>query len=172
MKTRLLLSTLALFFAVGVLALSLIEVQAVYAGNKTTTERKQLYFGKDILPDNLMYPALMAIDRIQLETAPNSERIFLEMEYANRRLGYAQQLLNDNKESLALTTALKAENYLQNAVHDAQVLQAPSSVTQRLSKTLLYHIQQLKELSPKFTDSNRSEIDKIIEQDQIVQHSL
>ncbi len=166
MKTRFLLSTFALFVAGGILALSLMKAQDAFAENKAATARKQLYFGKEILPDNVLYPVIMAMDRVQLETAPDYERVFIQMEYANRRLEYSEELLAQKKdESLIVTTLTKAEAYLQNATHESLKLNSPNSVKESLTKTIQYHANRIKGLGPKFTDANRSLLDKLAEQD-------
>jgi hypothetical protein len=172
MKTRFFLSTMALVFASGVLALSLMTARDASATNNASPERKQLYFGKEILPDNVLYPVLMTVDRVELETSSADERIFMQIEYANRRLGYAEDLLEVKKENLALSTLSKAENYLYNATQEAQQVNAPSSVKQRLVKAYAYHIEKIESLSDQFTDSNRSQIDKILQADQDTLQSL
>jgi len=167
MKTRFLLSTFALLVAGGILALSLMKAQNAFAENQAATARKQLYFGKEILPDNVLYPVIMAMDRVQLETAPDYERVFIQMEYANRRLEYSEDLLiqKNDDESLIVSTLTKAEAYLQNATQESLKLNSPNSVKESLAKTIEYHISKLKELAPKFTDSNRSLVDHLVEVD-------
>lgn len=125
---------------------------------------KKLYFGKEILPDNVLYPVMMAADRVQLETASAYDRVFMEVEYANRRLDYTRQLLEENKESLALSTLTKAEIYLHSAVQEAIELKVDDSVKERLVRSLEYHSKRIHEMSSGFTDADRVALDKIIEE--------
>lgn len=172
MKTRFLLSMIALLFAGAVLFLSLYSAHEAFAENKGAASRQQLSFTEDVLPDNTLYPALMVMDRVQLETAPNSERIFLEMEYANRRLGYAQRLLQKDKQSLAISTLTKAENYLHQAAQDAQKLQVSSSVNIRIAEDLKYHSTAIQNMKGEFTDSYRSVLDKLIQENAAIAQGL
>lgn len=133
---------------------------------------KKLYFGKEILPDNVLYPVMMATDRIQLETASSSDRIFMQVEYANRRLSYAEDLLEEQKEALALTTLRKAESYLHSAVQESIDTKADASVKERLSKSLAYHSQKMKDMSSHFTDANRAVLDKLVEENNVTSQAL
>jgi hypothetical protein len=172
MKTRLCLSITALFFACSVLLISLFTATSASSSGPHAMAGKKLYFGKDILPDNVLYPVMMATDRIELETSSSYDRVFMQVEYANRRLGYTKQLMEEQKESLAVTTLGKAEQYLHNAVQEAKDLQAPDSVKERLHKSLEYHSAQMKKMSPQFTDANRAVLDKFIEENTLTLQSL
>lgn len=162
MKTRFLLSFLAFCCGSAILVVSLFSATQVSSADGHTASQNKLYFSKNILPDHVFYKALMAVDRIQLETAPEHERIFIQVEYAHRRLDYAEQLLDENKEDLAVTTLTKAEQYLQHAVTEANALQVSQSVKDRLEKAVDYHTKKINELKMRLTDSNRSTIDQIV----------
>ncbi len=164
MKTRFGLSFTALFFACSVLLISLFTATSASSSGNHSLAGKKLYFGKEILPDNVLYPVMMAADRVQLETASAYDQVFIQVEYANRRLDYAQQLLEQKKEALAVSTLTKAEKYLHNAVYEAIDIKAPHSVKERLQKSLEYHSAQIKKMSPQFTDANRASLDKLIEE--------
>lgn len=165
MKTRLFLSLLAFVFAGGILVTSLAAASQVSSSGVKPSSERELYFNREILPDNILYPVRMAVDRIHLETASSDERVFMEVEFANRRLDYAQALLKLKKEELAVTTITKAEQYLFHAVDDAAQNQAPESVELRLAKVVKYHIKQLQDLQPQLNDANRAVIDQEIQQD-------
>ncbi len=171
MKTRFFLSLIALVFASGILFISLGNATTAFSTGGTSFSEKTLYFD-EILPDHVLYPALMIVDRVQLETAPPNERIFMQVEYAHRRLEYAEQLLETNKQDLAVTTITKAEKYLYNAAQESQHLESPESVTQRLIKAIEYHSKRIKELSPQFTDSNRSIIDRALAENDFLLETL
>jgi len=165
MKTRFILSLTALFFACSVLLISLFTATLASSSGSHVLTSKKLYFGKDILPDNIMYPVLMAVDRVELETAPSSEQIYIQIEYANRRLNYAQQLVDQQKEALAVSTITKAENYLADAAAKvAGDKETTQTVKEDLSRAIQYHIDELRKINPKLTDANRVSIDKLIEQ--------
>lgn len=171
MKTRFFLSLLALAFGGVILFTSLAMAPAASSNGAHTSSERSLYFGS-ILPDHVFYPVVMAVDRLQLETASPSERIFMEVEYAHRRLGYAEELLKDKKEDLAVSTITKAEKYLYNSLEEAKEFQSSDSIRQRIGRAIEYHSKELRELSPQLTDANRAIIDRTLEQNQAVLQSL
>jgi hypothetical protein len=172
MKTRLCLSLTALFFACSVLLISLFTATSASSSGSHAMAGRKLYFGKEILPDNVLYPVMMATDRVQLETASNYDRIFMQVEYANRRLDYSKQLLDEEKQALAVTTLTKAEKYLHNAIQEAIEIKASDSIKERLRKSLEYHSTQIKKMSPQFTDGDRALLDKLIEENNATLPSL
>jgi flagellin-specific chaperone FliS len=166
MQRRLFLSLGALLFAGGVLVISLASAtQVASTGEKLSAERK-LYFNRTLLPDHPLYPVLMAVDRVQLETASSHERIFMEVEYAHRRLSAAEELLDQDKPGLALTTLTKAEKYLGQSVAEAKELDTPDSIRQRLAKAVEYHLKRLQTLQPLFNDADRVIVEKMIHENE------
>jgi hypothetical protein len=174
MKIRLLLSSIAFVFGSGILLVSLfMSASQVSSSGQNTNEDHNLYFNRTLLPDHVFYPALMVVDRIQLETASDYERVFKDIEYAHRRLEYAEELLVLGKQDLALTTLTKAEKYLANAVLDAKAIQAPPSVMERIAKAIEYHDKRIKELSPQFTsDADRAVLDKHLSENEAILKSI
>ena len=177
MKTRFILSSLGFVVAMGILLTSLFTAASSYSASSEGTASQRHFTmnpGEEILPDHLLYPVKMITDRLQLESAPPQERIFLEMSYAHRRLQYAQDLLakDPKKEDLAVTTLTKAEQYLHKAVREAHETQAPASVVQRIARAMEYHNKQMTELKPTLTDANRAVLDSWLEQNTHVISSL
>jgi hypothetical protein len=168
MKFRFFLSFMALAFGGGVLFISLFTATRVASTGKEMSSERQLYFNREVLPDHLFYPVLMVKDRLQLETASDNERVFMNVEYAHRRLEYAEELLKGKKNVLALTTLTKAEAYLHNAVVEAHDLNAPDSVKQRIAKAVEYHNKRMRELADQFTDQDRVVIDQKINENQVL----
>jgi len=168
MKKRLFLSFLAFIFAGAVLAVSLLNAHDTSASRLGGNTDHQLYFDKAMLPDHIMYPLFMMVDRVQLETAPKSERIFIEIEYANRRLEYGRELLDSNKEELAVATFTKAEKYLYDATQEIQTHNASDSLKPKLSKVIEYHTRKLHDWKASLTDAHRSVIDRSLEENQIL----
>ena len=102
------------------------------------------------------------MDRLQLETASPQEQVFMKVEYANRRLDYAKSLLEKNEEEIAFATLLKAQNYLNQAAVDVLKQDSSSSVKERVSRAVIYHSDQLKNLAPKVSDAHRAQLDSIL----------
>ncbi len=169
-KQRVLISGLALVVATTILTASLFSAtQVASTGPGASTEQK-LYFSQEILPDHVFYKAFMVMDRLQLETAPEYERIFMQVEYAHRRLGYAQELLDKQETELAITTLTKGEQYLHHAVTEANELNVGVSVRERLKKAVLFHSKKLEEIkqNPLLTDADRAVIDQILNEHQLL----
>ena len=169
-KQRFLISGLALVAAATILTTSLFSATQVTSTGAGTSSEQKLYFSQAILPDHLFYKAFMVVDRIQLETAPEHERIFMQVEYAHRRLGYAQELLEKQEAELAITTLTKGEQYLHHAVTEASELQVSTSVSERLKKAVSFHSKKLQEIkgNPLLTDADRAVIDQILEEHQVL----
>lgn len=167
MQTRLILSFLGLALAVGVILTSLFTASSSFSstGNFASSE-KTLYFGEEILPDHIFYPVTMVLDRVQLETTDQNQRVFLQVEYSHRRLGYALELLEKGDQDLAITTVTKAEQYLHHAVQEALALPVGDNVKQQLIKIVAYHQHKLTEMKSNVTDANRAVLDNWISQDQ------
>lgn len=172
MKTRLFFSLLALIFAFGVLGISLMDAHSVSSSGIRSASDRSLYFDKAMLPDHIMYPLFMAMDRVRLELAPRDERVFLEIEYANTRLLSGEELLDSKKESLAVSTFTKAEKYLSDATQDFQAQHGTDTMKRLLIKAINYHSKRLKALSAQMTDSDRSIIDQSLKQNTALLETL
>ena len=166
MKVRLLLSISAFSLGLLIVAISLLSIEAVSAGENNITSKK-LYMGQ-VLPDHIAYPLLMAMDRFYLETAGQTERIYKQIEYADRRLFYTQELLaqkDTEKLPLALSTLTKAEKYLIKASLESIEIKSDENVHNAILSSLQYHYSQLEKLTHKFTDSQRSILDELREEE-------
>lgn len=162
MKVRLLLSISAFSFGLLIVLVSLMSIEAVSAGENNTSSKK-LYMGQ-VLPDHIAYPLLMAMDRFYLETSDDKERIYKQIEYANRRLFYTQELLaqkDTEKLPLALSTLTKAEKYLIKASLESMEIEPDEGIQTAIFRSLQYHYSQLEELTDEFTDSQRSILDQL-----------
>jgi len=77
---------------------------------------RQLYFSQEVLPDHIAYPALMVMDKIKLSQADSKQKVYVQVQYAYRRLNHAHQLIEKGEEGLATTTITKAQKYLNHAL--------------------------------------------------------
>lgn len=111
----------------SVLLVGLIIVFAsLYSANDTsyslgdTASRRHFYISAEILPDHLLYPVIMMIDRTALASAKTpAERIRIQVNYAHRRLNSARTLSAQHKPGMALSTLTKSQKYLNQAAQDA-----------------------------------------------------
>lgn len=162
MRTRLLLSLLGLGVGSSILIISLFSATQVSSNGGQAASESKLYFSHQILPDHSLYKIIMAMDRLQLETAPPEEQIYIKVEYANRRLDYALALLEKENEELAMTTLLKSQNYLNHAAQDSLKDGVSTTTKERVTKAINYNTKVLKEISPQLTDAHRAQIDQIL----------
>lgn len=165
MYKRAFLSVLALFAATAILAVSLTSsVMRVHSAEGLLN--KSFYMDDQILPDHISYPFLMAIDRLRLESASPTERVYLQTEYANRRLAYATELFNREQPDLAVTTLTKAQKYLLHASHHVLYEKENEKLRTHLRKTIDYHVRHIEKTlaSQEYSDSQRAAIDKLTEE--------
>lgn len=110
-----------LWLSIGIITFGivifLISLTSAMTNNKLELHReeKTFYFDRTILPDNVFYPILMAVDRLELELSNDEEKVVLQMDYAVKRLEAAKILLQQGKTELALVTLGKAHQYLLSA---------------------------------------------------------
>ena len=165
MYKRAFFSILALGAASAILALSLTSnAMRVHSADGILT--RSFYMDDQVLPDHITYPFLMAIDRLRLESASPTEKVYLQTEYANRRLAYATELFNRDESDLAVTTLTKAQKYLLHAGQHVLYEQNNARLNTHLSKTIEYHVRHIEKIldSQDLSDSQRAVIDKLTEE--------
>lgn len=144
-----------MFAGFAIMAISLRAANPVWSSEGGATQLR-FYVDDEILPDHILYSGLMAVDKVRLEliTDPR-ERMYTEIEFANRRLKYSQALITKNNPSLALTTATKAEKYLIHALQGA-VDHTNMSVEDReyVIRAVAYHQLVLEDLITKMPGLN------------------
>jgi hypothetical protein len=162
---RLICTTGALVAALGVLVISLSTVSSVQSSSGSTGfASKEFYLEGDVLPDHMAYMIVMTIDRIRLESSTPTDRVYLKTEYANRRLKYAQLLIEKDDFDLAVTTLTKAQKYLLSAGSDVVQLEMPVVINKHVLATTHYHLTQLDEFSDQLSDQQRAVIDGLDEE--------
>ncbi len=172
MKTRLLLSSLAFVFAVGILLTSLATAGQVSSSGAKPIGNHELYFNRQILPDHMLYPMLMMADRMNLETASSNDRIFLELQYSNARLEMAEQLLAVGKPDIAVTTLTKSLKYLQEAALDAQQQSSPDSVKSVIVRAIDYNNKEVQKILSQISDKEKGDIQRLLDENTVISTSL
>ena len=123
-KNALIGCTMAAFFGLLILAISLFSANSPRAAEETfvmsATESAAVEYYlpyPGILPDSPLYPLKALRDRVRLWTTfDEGRRADLELMYADKRINAAAALFEGNKPSLGVSTASKAEKYLEQAV--------------------------------------------------------
>lgn len=141
------------------------SLQSLSKASLTTTElvkERRFYVQKEILPDHSLYPLLMAVDRFRLAMADQERRVYLLTAYANRRLFYANKLLDKGENALSLSTFTKAEKYLNQALLEAKNLKSSDWQNPRYDELLFFvldsadqHLSRLEKELDRFASEDR-----------------
>lgn len=160
---KILISITGLSIAIFILAVSLISsTPSVYsAGDQPRNNDREFYLNGDILPDHVLYPAVMVADRFKLETAPQDKKLTIYITYANLRLDSAEKLINKDNQPLAISTLTKSQKYLLQAAQATLEQKPATSTTLFVYRTLLYHLNRHQQLKNRLTDSEKNIIDRL-----------
>jgi HEPN domain-containing protein len=178
------LTVFALIFAVSILGISVIRTSAqsqvkgvetkeetpvgggpeVLAGETQPEIDYSLPYPGAILPGHFLYPLKMARDKIWLWlTTDSQKKAELLLHLADKRLETARVLIEGGKADLGVTTATKAEKYLEQAINQERVANKDGKNTreflEKLSKASLKHEEVLLSLKEKLSESAWSIID-------------
>ena len=162
-KTAAAVSSAAVVFGVAILVLSILAAisplkvfpQTDPATESAATVQIEYYLPyPGVLPDSPLYKLKMVRDRVKLWiTRDATKRTDLELLYADKRINAALALADGGKETLAVSTATKAEKYLEQAVN--RVLEQNGqgkdvkSQMMKLEKAAARHEELLKNISVK-----------------------
>jgi len=125
-----------------------------------------LYPGS-ILPGNILYPIKMVRDRLLLWLTTDSlKKAELLLKLADKRLLTAKVLIEDNKPDLGVSTATKAEKYLERAIAQERIAKQAGNDTSdflgRLSQATLKHQEILRSFEEKVSTSFKSDLETVI----------
>ncbi|MDQ5951234.1 MAG: hypothetical protein QG639_511, partial [Patescibacteria group bacterium] len=79
----------------------------------------KFYLGRDILPDNILYPVLMVRDRVVHDSTIPADQVALKLQYAEERYKTSQALLENQSVPLAISTLTKYQKYVISAGYQA-----------------------------------------------------
>ncbi len=158
-KFRFIICACSLLLGGTIVLVSLSSAAASQAYTQNSISSRKLYLGKEILPDNLFYPAVALADRAKLEMAMPTERIYLQVNYSHRRLGYAKELLIKGESDLAQSTITKAQKYLNNAAQEALNGDVDKEVKLHLAASIEYHLGELDSMMDSFLPSQKEPLE-------------
>ncbi len=152
-----------LLFGTLILCISLLSANSSSAGDRTRLMARKVYFSSTILPDNVIYPVLMVGDRVKLMTAGDEAKILLKVEFAERRYGYALQLLEKDQPMLALATLTKSQKYLFAAGNEVLVdpKQLQPETIKVVQDAFALSVQNLANFKQKYPNSDTQTIDDL-----------
>ena len=156
LKNALIGCSMAAIFALVVLLMSLLSANQTKGAEEiippqqlTVMETVQYYLPyPGILPDSSLYQLKALRDKISLTlTTDPLKKAEKELLYADKRIGAAQALVAGGKSSLGVTTATKAEKYLEQSVADAISVKKSGrdskSLLGTLTKAIAKHLEIL-----------------------------
>jgi hypothetical protein len=116
-----------------------------------------------VLPDSKLYTLKMVRDKLSLWTTIDGEKkARKELLYADKRINAAVFLLDGGKEDLAVTTATKAEKYLESSINKTAKLSKDGKDVKSLLKTLITasekHLEILDKMQGKVKGENKNTI--------------
>lgn len=119
---------------------------------------QKIYFQGEMLPDHLLYPIVMAVDRVRLAVAGPQQAVDVSIDYAWQRLKYTEGLLAEGYQSLSFSTLTKAHKYYNVALLQAQSLDLTNEKQQWLITDAQRFGQAAEALTVSFTDPEKQEL--------------
>jgi len=120
-----------------------------------------------ILPDHPLYWLKMIRDKIMLTiTKDPTEKMHRMLLYADKRIGAAKALVDGGKKELGVTTATKAEKYIEQVVSEYKNLpedKITPELTTRLSKATAKHMEVLMEMIDKVEDQSKPALQEYLD---------
>jgi hypothetical protein len=144
----------------------------VAASNAAAVEYYLPYPG--MLPDNVFYKLKAVRDRILFWlTFDEEKKASRELGYADKRINAAAALADGGKEDLAVSTATKAEKYLESSINRAMDLSKNGkdvkSLMLTLEKAAAKHEEVLVSLQGKVEGASKPVLEKTLETTRILQ---
>ena len=152
----------------------LAATDAAVASNAAVVEYYLPYPG--VLPDSFLYKVKAARDRIMLWlTFDEENKARRELAYADKRINAAMVLADGGKTDLAVSTATKAEKYLESSVNRTIDLSKGGtdvkSLLLTLEKAAAKHEEVLVSLQSKVEGNNKLVTEKTLETTRLLQQT-
>ena len=175
-------STVLILFGLLVLGLSVVAIHdklgAFGEASGSGTGKMEYYLPyPGVLPDNPVYKLKAARDRVQLWVIlDQSKKAEKELLFANKRIGAAKFLAEGGKIGLAVSTATKAEKYLESAYNRLDKLSRDGkdvkSLLIEVKKAMGKHQEILEEVLAKTSDLDRNTANETLKMNKLLQQRL
>lgn len=166
----------AVLFGLAVLLMSILSVtnpqsvfpqdSATVSAQKTEVQPQVMYYlpYPGVLPDSPLYKLKVARDWVQLWlTFDEVQKAQRELLYADKRINAARALIEGGKPELGVSTATKAEKYLEQAVNLTLTLQQSGkdvkSLLLTLAKATTKHGEVLQQLLPRTSGTDSQSLE-------------
>lgn len=154
----------SLLFGVGILGFSLLSASQPYAFDAPAGDQTTMYVSSRMLPDHVLYPATMVVDRVALFISPQEEKAVKQVSFAFDRLEAVEQLLEKGKPQLALVTLKKSQHYLLLANDEARSQDLSAETLQYLRRALRAHIKRTTQLLSSFPMDDQQQVKDMLVQ--------
>lgn len=134
--------------------------------NQVKEEKADYYLPyPGILPDHPLYWLKMLRDKIMLALTKNTQDRFERfLLFADKRIGAAEVLIKGGKAELGITTATKAEKYLEQAIGEFEKLaqngQATPEIKSKIRKASQKHLEILTALLEKVEAGSKGSMEQ------------
>lgn len=127
-----------------ILLLSLLTANTLTMnGGSVPTQQWKFYLGRDILPDNILYPVLMIRDKVKLDSALPEEQVVLKLQYAEERFHTVEELLKRDQGIRAVSTLTKSQKYIISAGYQALELEFTEDELQQVRNAVDHSMYRL-----------------------------
>ncbi|HCC84442.1 MAG TPA: hypothetical protein DEP87_02065 [Candidatus Pacebacteria bacterium] len=156
-----------------ILVISLMSAARLTVDQGHTASGRTWYWSRTILPDHVLYPLLMVVDRLALETTSDPKtRVYIQVNYSYRRTQSALTLIEKNQPELALTTLTKAQKYLNQAATEALVAEL-AIPEKRLIIKAIDHLNSVTDGAlPSFTTYDRGVLQELRQEAVVLEEKL
>ena len=171
----------AVLFGIAVLLMSIYSVATpdkVYPAEERAVVRVEYYLPyPGMLPDSPFYRVKALRDYVKLALTTNSEkRIETMLLFADKRVNAAVALVEGGKTELGVSTATKAEKYLERAVtlaiEQKKAGRDVKSVMLKLTKATAKHVEVLEGLKEKTSGSEKDGLESALNQAKMLQAKI
>ncbi len=171
---RFILSLLAILAGLGILTVSFFRTSEILATSQASVEtsNRKMYFG-EVKPDHVLYPLVAFKEQAGLVFLSPEERVRGELNLADEKLKFAEELFANQDYDLALDTLIKGEQSLFQAAHGLSELnQSNNELRQDILQTVYRHQAALGKILAICPPHQNSKINELIEQQKSVAQTL
>lgn len=170
----------AVLFGIAVLLMSIYSVVTpakVYPAEPAVVKVEYYLPYPGMLPDSPLYKVKALRDYVKLALTTNAEkRIETMLLFADKRINAAVALIDGGKAELGVSTATKAEKYLERAVtlaiEQKNTGRDVKSIILKLTKATAKHVEVLEGLKEKVSGTERDGIESALKQAKTLQEKI
>ncbi len=155
------LSLVAVLVGLAIFGITLFVASQVSSSGGSMTSRR-LYFGREILPDHVLYPLVVGADRLRMEMVPPEERAVMQLSLAERSFEYARELMAGGQQEMAASTFLESQQHLFSALEAIDEVENSDEISGALRARLQIQTYMLEQYRNDFMEDRRQQIDGLI----------